>query len=110
MEERQPDNGPHPVEVSDRRGYVFLSYKREESKQAERLRDALKQSGFSVWWDEDIQCGQVWNEVLDSAVKRADCIVVLWSALSMGSRWVMHEASSAMERRVCSSAFGTLQD
>lgn len=42
-------------------------------------------SKFDVWWDEDIQCGQVWNEVLDDAVKRAGCIVVLWSKKSMRS-------------------------
>ena len=82
------------------RGYVFLSYKREEVDDAERIRRLLVSEGFSVWWDRDLQCGQVWNEVLDNAVKRAGCIVVLWSSRSMESRWVMHEASSAIDRGV----------
>lgn len=84
----------------DRDGYVFISYKREEAAQAEHLRTVLIENGFDVWWDEDIQCGQVWNQVLDDAVKNAGCIVVLWSSRSMQSRWVMHEASSAIDREV----------
>ena len=82
------------------RGDVFLSYKREEVKNAERVRACLEESGFTVWWDRDIQCGQVWSEVLDNAVKRTGCIVVLWSMQSVRSRWVMHEASSAFDRGV----------
>ncbi|MBK6994356.1 MAG: toll/interleukin-1 receptor domain-containing protein [Lewinellaceae bacterium] len=61
---------------------------------------ALLDSGIVVWWDEDIQCGQAWNDVLDDAVKRASCIIVLWSRRAMQSRWVMHEASSAIDRGV----------
>lgn len=84
----------------DRDGYVFISYKREDVEHAKQMRTALLGLQFEVWWDEDIQCGQVWNEVLDEAVKQAGVIVVLWSTKSMGSRWVTHEASSAMDRGV----------
>lgn len=83
-----------------RDGYVFISYKREELEHAKMIRRTLLDSDLDVWWDEDIQCGQVWNEVLDDAVKRAGCVVVLWSRRSMQSRWVMHEASSAIDRGV----------
>ena len=62
----------HDPQRQDRDGYVFISYKREESQHAERLSKVLKECGFSVWWDEDIQCGRVWNVVLDDAVKNAD--------------------------------------
>ena len=54
---------------STRPGSVFISYKREEAPAAERLRDALVEEGFQVWWDEDLQCGQAWAEVLDEAVR-----------------------------------------
>jgi hypothetical protein len=81
-------------------GYIFLSYKREEVEKAELLRKVLEEAKFKVWWDRDIQCGEVWSEVLDEAVRKASCIVVLWSDKSMQSRWVMHEASSAMDRGI----------
>jgi hypothetical protein len=85
---------------SDRSGYVFISYKREELQHAQKLRAALKKLGFRVWWDEDIQCGQVWSDVLDRAVADAGCVVVIWSSRSIRSRWVAHEASSAMNRGI----------
>ncbi len=92
---------PHQSPRGDLRdGYVFISYKREEVELADRIRNALVAAGFSVWWDADIQCGQAWNEVLDDAVKQAGCVVVLWSKKAMESRWVMHEASRAMDREV----------
>ena len=80
--------------------YVFISYKREEIDQAKMMKDTLENQGFSVWWDENIQCGQIWSNVLDGAVRNASCIVVLWSKRSLQSRWVMHEASSAMDREI----------
>jgi hypothetical protein len=87
-----------------RRGYVFISYKREELAWADRLHQALEESGFSVWWDADLQCGQRWDEALDQAVVEADCIVVLWSERAMRSRWVAHEASVAISRRIYTPA------
>ena len=80
--------------------YVFISYKREEIEEARKIKAVLEEAGFTIWWDEDIQIGQVWSNVLDEAVKGASCIVVLWSKMSLESRWVMHEASSAMDRDI----------
>lgn len=92
--------GQDSMKTKERDGYVFISYKREESDYAEQIRNALSDSGFEVWWDEDIQCGQVWNEVLDRAVQEASCIVVLWSEMSTNSRWVMHEALIAIAHEI----------
>jgi hypothetical protein len=97
MHPSAPKLPPTPVSLKNR-GFVFISYKREDVAHAERLRKLLEASGFHVWWDMDIQCGQVWNQVLDDAVRDAGCIVVLWSTLAMKSPWVTHEASRAMDR------------
>lgn len=80
--------------------FVFISYKREESDFAERLRGALENEGYEVWWDKDLQCGQAWEEDLDQAVQDAACIIVVWSELAAESKWVRHEASQAIARRV----------
>ena len=88
------------MDNNSRSGFVFISYKREEARTAESLREALVKQGFNVWWDEDLQCGQAWAEKLDAAVQDAACIVVLWSARAVASQWVRHEASQAIARDV----------
>ncbi|WP_422084149.1 toll/interleukin-1 receptor domain-containing protein [Ulvibacterium sp.] len=80
--------------------YIFISYKREEVDIARQLKKAIENEGFNVWWDEDIQCGQVWSSVLENAVNNADCMVIIWSSRSIKSRWVMHEASSAITKSI----------
>lgn len=90
---------PSNVSPQDR-GFVFISYKRENAPQSAMLRKVIEARGFEVWWDLDIQCGQVWNQVLDDAVRDAGCIVVLWSTLALNSPWVTHEASRAMDRGI----------
>lgn len=80
--------------------FIFISYKREELDHATTIKEALEQDGYAVWWDADIQCGKVWSEVLDDAIKKANCVIVLWSNQSMNSAWVRHEASCAIARDV----------
>jgi hypothetical protein len=86
------------------RGYVFISFKTEERDVAYRLKNRLERSGYQVWWQEEIQCGQEWHGELDRAVASASCIIVIWSARSMSSTWVRHEASQAMARGVYAPA------
>lgn len=84
--------------------YVFISYKREEVAYAQRMKKALEAAGLLIWWDEDIQCGQVWSNILDDAIRNASCIVVLWSRQALESQWVRHEASIAMDRKIYAPA------
>ena len=37
---------------------VFISYKREDRRVAERLSGALQQLGFDVWWDFELLSGE----------------------------------------------------
>ena len=85
-------------------GQVFISYKREEVEIARRLKEALESSGYTVWWDKKLQCGQQWHEKIDLALEQASCIVVLWSSLSINSPWVRHEASQAIARKIYTPA------
>lgn len=86
------------------RGTVFISYRNEEINRAEALMTFIKDQGYRVWWDRDIQCGQAWTDKLEEAVRSANCIVVLWSPRAMESTWVMHEAARAMERGIYAPA------
>ncbi len=67
---------------------------------ARRLKQAIEDHGFVVWWQEDVQCCAEWHGTVDQAVRDAGCIVVLWSKLAVDSPWVRHEASQAIVRQV----------
>ena len=90
--------------LKGRRAHVFLSFKTAEREIAARLKDAIVAAGYKVWWQEDLQCGHEWHGDIDRALTEAGCVVVLWSAESMKSPWVRHEASQAMSRAVYAPA------
>ena len=74
--------------------HVFISYKREDLPSARALRDLLgNRLHCKVFWDQDLQCGGLWNDALDDALARAACVVVIWSEHSIGSSWVQQEAA-----------------
>jgi len=79
---------------------VFISYASEDRPGAERLAHALAQSGFAVWWDRKIPLGSSFDQVIEENLAQADCVLVLWTAASVLSRWVRAEASEAAARDV----------
>jgi hypothetical protein len=79
---------------------VFVSYASEDRATAASVARLLADSGFSVWWDRNILAGQVYDDVIESELARAGCVVVLWSANSVGSEWVRNEAGVAADRGV----------
>lgn len=78
-------------------GDLFISYKREERDKARLLAVALESRGWSVWWDPELRAGEHFDDVIEAAIKSAACVIVLWSKLSVRSRYVKDEASYALE-------------
>jgi hypothetical protein len=74
---------------------VFISYKREDRKVAERLSSALEQLGFEVWWDFELLSGDSYRKVIRAVIDRCKAAVILWSSLSADSSFVVDEASYA---------------
>lgn len=74
---------------------IFLSYNRDDAATARIYADALKQEGFSVWWDTALRSGEAYDQVTEAALHDAKAVVVLWSARSVVSRWVRSEATVA---------------
>src|SRR4030095_2977065 len=74
---------------------VYLSYSHADRDAADRLATILKRMGFTVWRD----VTQLSSPGLDSEIPRqlsvASAVVVLWSAHSVHSEWVRHEAAFA---------------
>jgi hypothetical protein len=77
---------------------VFLSYAKSDRDKAKKLADALKNEGWSVWWDVKIPPGKTWADVIETALKACRCVVVLWSTASVDSKWVKKEARNAESR------------
>ena len=79
---------------------VFVSYGREERPIARALARHLERRGWSVWWDRDIPTGKTFDRLIEQAVGGARCMVVLWSASSVRSRWVRAEAEEGAKRHI----------
>ncbi len=79
---------------------IFVSYAKENLSQASDLAAALESKGWLVWWDRQIPPGRTFDEVIEEALTQARCVIVLWSAHSVASRWVRAEASVAAERGI----------
>jgi hypothetical protein len=76
---------------------IFLSYASLDRPRAKQLADVLSSHGLSVWWDRNIPHGQDFNETIQRELDAARCIVVLWSAASVLSRFVRDEATEGLD-------------
>ncbi len=77
---------------------IFISYKREDMALASKLTNALKGEGWTVWWDPNLPAGEYFDEVIEKELNEAKCVLVLWSKLSVKSRYVRAEAEEALDK------------
>jgi TIR domain len=87
------------LERLSKRSTVFLSYARQDQQIAKRVRRALLQHDFGVWFDEATTPGQDWaaaiHSAIDAAVERG-FVIVLLSAASLTSQWCKRETEYAL--------------
>lgn len=74
---------------------VFISYAHEDQAFVRRMTQALEAEGFSVWWDHTIPPGKTWNTYIARGIAEAKACIVVWSKHSVGSKWVLEEATLA---------------
>jgi TIR domain len=79
---------------------IFISYASEDREPAKALAQTLEAEGWSVWWDRLIPFGRPFDDVIQENIDAAKCVLVLWTASSVASKWVRSEASEAEERNV----------
>jgi hypothetical protein len=82
---------------------IFISYSREDFSAAELLAEALAEEGWSVWWDRSIPAGRSYDQVLEEEIDGANRILVLWSASSINSEWVIASVVASIGRREISA-------
>jgi hypothetical protein len=86
----------HPATT---RGFrLFLSYARIDREPVERLARALSAAGHSVWWDAALEGGHHFAAEIERELNAADAVVVVWSAASVTSNWVLDEAMHGRDR------------
>jgi formylglycine-generating enzyme required for sulfatase activity len=79
---------------------VFISYAHEDRDWVRPLAAELERGGRSVFWDRRIPAGQTWRSHIGRALKHSRCVVVVWSADSVESDWVLEEADHGKRRGV----------
>src|SRR4051794_15861638 len=79
---------------------VFMSYASEDRSRVRPLVDALKEQGWSVWWDRAIVPGANFESDIEFAIAQARCVVVVWTGASTASQWVRAEALDGLDRGV----------
>jgi formylglycine-generating enzyme required for sulfatase activity len=79
---------------------IFISYASEDRSRAELLAKALKEQGWSVFWDRKIPPGKTWDEIIEEAIEAAKCIIVVWTKESVNSGWVRAEAQEGLDREI----------
>lgn len=77
---------------------VFISYKREDRPRVEKIARTVEAAGFSVWWDDRIGPQAEWDTQIEQAINTARAVIVLWTPLSVDSKWVRAEAHNANDR------------
>ncbi len=76
---------------------IFISYASTDRDQIAPLVTHLESAGFSVWWDRRIQGGAVFSKEIETEVKNARVVLVIWSSDALNSRWVADEAELALQ-------------
>ena len=76
---------------------VFISYSSKDREVAERVRDALVEAGYDVFWDQQIPTGRDWDSWIRDRLTNSRLAVVLWSKASVASPNVRHEAIIARD-------------
>jgi adenylate cyclase len=77
---------------------VFLSYARPSAEIAGRIAAAMREQGYSVWFDEDLPAHRAYADVIATELDAARAVLVLWSNAAAQSQWVRSEANRAREK------------
>ena len=79
---------------------VFVSYARSDKARVAPLVAAIEAQGWSVWWDPEITPGQEFDDQIEAEIDAAKAVLVIWTPVSVVSRWVRGEAREAAERGI----------
>jgi hypothetical protein len=80
---------------------VFISHRKADDREAERLAEALRAAGHQVWLDEwAINIGDSIVERINAGLEGATYVVVCYSSAGVTSAWMGREWMSALARQL----------
>lgn len=87
---------------------LFISYSHLDRPLAEKLARALIARDHEVWWDRELASGDAFRKTIETQLKECEASIVIWSANSAASRWVLDEADKAVsDEKLLPVAFET---
>jgi hypothetical protein len=72
---------------------VFVSYARKDRARIEPLVRYVSGLVDEVWWDDRLVAGESFTEETERRLNEADRVLVVWTANSVRSKWVLDEAA-----------------
>lgn len=78
---------------------VFISYACEDKVEAGVLADFLRANHLTVWFDDELRSGELFEPAIRGAIDASRCVIVLWSSESVDSPWVKAEVDRAFNQR-----------
>src|SRR5262249_24145237 len=77
---------------------IFFSYSSVDRERVRPIRDALVAQGFEVFWDQQVPAGMDWDTWIRQHLTKSKCAMAFWSATSVSSDNVRHEAIVAKQQ------------
>jgi hypothetical protein len=77
---------------------IFFSYSSADRERVRPIRDALVAQGFEVFWDQQVPAGMDWDTWIRQHLTKSKCAMAFWSATSVSSDNVRHEAVVAKQQ------------
>jgi hypothetical protein len=77
---------------------IFFSYSSHDRERVRPVRDALVAQGFEVFWDQQVPAGMDWDTWIRQHLANSKCAMAFWSAASVRSPNVRHEATIASQQ------------
>ena len=77
------------------RGFVFISYARHDRRRVAWIEESLAAEGYAYFIDNRMSVACEWDGELTSKIMECSCLLVVWSSISVESKWVVQEVALA---------------
>ena len=79
---------------------IFISYSHKDQEWVNKFANILVDRGYKVWWDKDLIASQDYAAVIEDALNSTQCILTVWSANSVKSKWVRAESARGFNQDI----------
>lgn len=81
--------------------HVFISHRKKDVQQAERLANEIRDAGHQVWFDEwEIEVGSSIVERINEGLEGANYVIVCYSSSDINSPWMAREWMATLARQL----------